>query len=83
MGTITYCDIDDCRNTQEEQKMYDMQWNMNNNVHKILGMRKYDDICQECVDMINSEYKEDNPLVILSDDTYINYLIPNPAHVPE
>lgn len=63
MSTIKYCDMDDCRNTQEDCKVYDLDWNDQDGLPKLLGLNKYDNVCSECIDMVNSEYEHIKPII--------------------
>lgn len=63
MSTITYCDGDDCYNTQEDTKIYSLNWatRQPEDFHKMFGLlSKYDDICKECVEMYNEDYTDEN-----------------------
>ena len=74
MSTITYCDSDDCRNTDDKCKIYDLSWRLNNvngEVWKALGMwTKYSHICEECVQMWNDDYP--NKFIVEDDYLRIN-----------
>lgn len=46
MATITYCDMDDCKNNDDQMKVY----SMSEEFSKKYKFGMYEDICQECLD---------------------------------
>jgi len=65
MSCLCYCDEDDCQNTEESVKLYDLSWDATKPLAKFL--RNNGHICQECLENI---WLVDYPDLIIKDDTY-------------
>ena len=50
MSCICYCDEDDCQNTEEDVKLYDVSWGPQQRLAKFI--RNNGHICKECLDNV-------------------------------
>ena len=65
MSCLCYCDEDDCRNTEEDVKLYDLSWDATKSLAKFL--RNDGHICKECLDNI---YLVDYPDLVIEDEIW-------------
>ena len=64
MSCLRYCDSDDCYENENDVKMYDMSYKLNESLAKFIGNNG--DICQYCIDT----WIEDYPNLMIKDDIY-------------
>ncbi len=64
MSCLCYCDEDECQNTENDMKLYDISWPPQKPLADFL--RNDGHICKECLDYWLVDY----PGLVIEDDTY-------------
>ena len=71
MSCLCYCDEDDCQNTENDMKLYDLNYTATKSLGKFL--RNNGHICQWCLDLAIEDY----PNLVIEDDVFGPVLNPD------